>query len=185
MASKEELKKLLEKPVSLAPNTYLKLLQRGKLRAKFMGEPDPRTISGPRNGFSRPTGHHPGRDNPPDKGISRVQLPGGGTMLLTELLEASRMRPWAANSSKVRAKLGVLLKIFDVGDNAHIRALASLPEILVRAPQFALRQNQAWIVIDTRPGAKAWVGFKRDITKQEFKQWMEAQDVETMRKHMH
>ncbi|MFB3785737.1 MAG: class I mannose-6-phosphate isomerase [bacterium] len=188
MASKEELKKLLEKPVYLAPNTYLHFYNGGKLRAKFMGEPDPKDDFRSEEWiFSTNRAITPGRDNPPDKGISRVQLPGGGTILLTELLEAFPDETLGRKHfAKFGAKLGVLLKIFDVGDNAHI------PVHWHPSPKFSSEhlnspfgKNEAWIVIDTRPGAKAWVGFKRDITKQEFKQWMEAQDVETMRKHMH
>lgn len=172
----------------LAPNTYLHFYNGGKLRAKFMGEPDPKDDFRSEEWiFSTNRAITPGRDNPPDKGISRVILPNGETALLTELLEAFPEETLGRKHyEKFGAKLGVLLKIFDVGDDAHI------PVHWHPSPKFSSEhlnspfgKNEAWIVIDTRPGAKAWVGFKRDITKQEFKQWMEAQDVETMRQHMH
>ena len=42
MASKDELNKILDAPIYLAPNTYLHFYNGGKLRAEFMGEADPK-----------------------------------------------------------------------------------------------------------------------------------------------
>ena len=42
MASKEMLKKMLDKPIYMAPNSYLHFYNGGKLRADFLGEPDPK-----------------------------------------------------------------------------------------------------------------------------------------------
>lgn len=188
MASKEELKSLLGRPIPLAPNTYLHFYNGGKLRAKFVGEPNPQDDFRSEEWiFSTNRAVTPGRDNPPDKGYSRVQLPSGEIALLQELLKAFPNDTLGAKHfEKFGANLGVLLKIFDVGDNAHI------PVHWHPSPAFSSKhlnspfgKNEAWIILDTRPGAKAWVGFKEDIDKNEFKKWMEKQDVETMRKHMH
>ncbi|MEW6237307.1 MAG: class I mannose-6-phosphate isomerase [Candidatus Omnitrophota bacterium] len=188
MASKEELKKLLERPVHLAPNTYLHFYNGGKLRAKFMGEPDPKDDFRSEEWiFSTNRAVTPGRDNPPDKGYSRVQMPSGEIALLQDLLQAFPEETLGGKHyEKFGPNLGVLLKIFDVGDNAHI------PVHWHPSPAFSSKhlnspfgKNEAWIVLDTRPGAQAWVGFKEDIDKNDFKKWMEAQDVETMRQHMH
>ena len=46
-------------------------------------------------------------------------------------------------------------------------------------------KNEAWILIGTRPGAKAWIGWKEAIEKSEFRRLMEAQDIETLRSLMH
>ncbi len=188
MASKEEMKQLLARPMSLAPNTYLHFYNGGKCRAKFMGESNPQDDFRSEEWiFSTNRAVTPGRDNPPDKGISRVQLPNGETVLLTDILEAFPEETLGKKHfDKFGAKLGVLLKIFDVGDGAHI------PVHWHPSPAFSKKhlksdfgKNEAWIVIDTRPGAKAWVGFKEDVPLATFKKWMDAQDVETMRKHMH
>jgi mannose-6-phosphate isomerase len=87
---------------------------------------------------------------------------------------------------KYGPKLGVLVKIFDVGDGAHI------PVHWHPSPEFARQhlkspfgKNECWIVIGTRPGAKAWVGWKEDVGEARFRQWMEAQDVDSMRAHLH
>jgi len=188
MASVDDFRKLLNAPVPLAPNTYLHFYNGGKLRAKFMGEDDPKDDFRSEEWiFSTNRAITPGRENPPDKGFSRVQLPGGETILLQEILKqlpeetlgAKHFEKWGPN-------LGVLLKIFDVGEGAHI------PVHWHPSPEFAQKhldspsgKNEAWIVIDTRPGAMAWVGWKEDITKDQFREWMEAQDYQTMRKHMH
>ena len=42
MASQNELQSMLNAPIALAPNTYLHFYNGGKLRAEFMGEPDPK-----------------------------------------------------------------------------------------------------------------------------------------------
>ena len=61
----------------------------------------------------------PGRDNPPDKGFSRIQLPGGELVLLKHLLEAFPNETLGERHvDKFGPNLGVLLKIFDVGDNS-------------------------------------------------------------------
>ena len=129
----------------------------------------------------------PGRDNPPDKGFSRAMLPSGEVILLQELLQAFPKETLGdKHFARFGPNLGVLLKIFDVGDNAHI------PVHWHPSPAFSKKnlnsdfgKNECWIVLDTRPGAKAWVGFKDDVSKEQFRPWMEAQDVETMRGHMH
>lgn len=129
----------------------------------------------------------PGRENPPDKGFSRIQLPNGEIVLLKELLSAFPEETLGkAHYDKYGANLGILVKIFDVGEDAHI------PVHWHPSPQFASKylnspygKNEAWIVIGTRPGARAWIGWKEDVSKEEFRKWMFAQDVETMRRHMH
>ena len=188
MASKDELKPMIERPIYLAPNTYLHFYNGGKLRAKFMGEPDPQDDFRSEEWiFSTNRAVTPGRDNPVDKGQSRVEMPSGEIILLQDILKSFPEETLGAKHfEKYGPYLGVLFKIFDVGDNAHI------PVHWHPSPAFSSKylnspfgKNEAWIVIDTRPGAKAWVGFKEDIDKEDFKKWMYAQDVEEMRKHMH
>ncbi|MCS5612220.1 MAG: hypothetical protein NZ961_17505 [Candidatus Poribacteria bacterium] len=41
MASKSELEAILSAPILLSPNTYLHFYNGGKLRAEFMGDPNP------------------------------------------------------------------------------------------------------------------------------------------------
>jgi len=188
MTPKSELKKFLGAPIRMASNTYLHFYCGGKLRAAFVGEPDPKDDFRSEEWiFSTNRAITPGRENPPDKGFSRIQLPSGKIVLLKELLEAFPDETLGKKHfQKFGASLGLLCKIFDVGDDAHI------PVHWHPSPAFSKQhlnspygKNEAWIVIGTRPGAKAWVGWKRDVKKEEFLKWMDAQDRATMIKHMH
>jgi mannose-6-phosphate isomerase len=185
---KDLLRKTLGGPVELPSNTYLHFYNGGKLRAEFMGEPDPRDDFRSEEWiFSTNRAITPGRDNPPEKGISRIRLADGSSALITDLLESFPDECLGKQHvARFGPKLGILVKIFDVGDGAHI------PVHWHPSPEFArdhlkspFGKNECWIVIGTRPGAKAWVGWKEDVGEKKFRQWMEAQDVDAMRAHLH
>ena len=89
MASQNELQSMLNAPIALAPNTYLHFYNGGKLRAEFMGEDDPKDDYYSEEWiFSTNRAITPGRDNPPDKGLSRIELPSSEVVLLKALLDA-------------------------------------------------------------------------------------------------
>jgi mannose-6-phosphate isomerase len=187
-AKHDILRETLSAPVELPSNTYLHFYSGGKLRAEFMGEPNPRDDFRSEEWiFSTNRAITPGRDNPPDKGLSRVKLADGRVTVITDLLEAFPEECLGAKHvKKYGPRLGVLVKIFDVGDGAHI------PVHWHPSPEFALKhlkspfgKNECWIVIGTRPGAKAWVGWKEDVGEARFRKWMEDQDVESMRAHLY
>jgi len=185
---KDELERLLDAPIYLAPNTYLHFYNGGKLRAEFMGEPDPKDDFRSEEWiFSTNRAITPGRDNPPDKGFSRVQLPSGRIVLLKELLEAfPRETLGGKHYERFGANLAILVKIFDVGEDAHIPVhWHPTPEFSRTHLDSPYGKNESWIVIGTRPGAKAWIGWKRKIAKEEFREWMENQDRGAMRMNMH
>jgi mannose-6-phosphate isomerase len=180
--------KALEAPVPLLSNTYLHFYNGGKLRAEFMGEPAPRDDFRSEEWiFSTNRAITPGRDNPPQKGFSIAQLPDGSTALLKGLLDAFPEECLGKEHQKrYGTELGVLLKIFDVGEGAHIPVhWHPSPEFSRKHLQSNYGKNECWLVIGTRPGAKAWVGWKEDVGEARFREWMEAQDVEAMRAHLH
>ena len=188
MASREELKELLAAPILMARNTYLHFYNGGRLRAEFVGDPDPKDdFRSEEWFFSTNRAITPGRDNPPDKGFSRMTLPNGETVLLSALLEAFPDETLGAEHvARHGPKLGMLMKMFDVGDGAHI------PVHWHPSPAFAAKhmnspygKNESWILAATRPGVEAWIGFTEDVGEKRFRQWMEDQDVAAMRAHMH
>jgi mannose-6-phosphate isomerase len=188
MAKKELFQQALTKPVGIAPHTYLHFYNGGKLRAKFMGEPNPTDdFRSEEWFFSTNRAVTPGRDNPPDKGYSRIYLPNGEIALLQDLLNELPVECLgAAHHKRFGTKLGILVKIFDVGDGAHI------PVHWHPSPAFSKKhlhddygKNEAWVVLDTRPNAKTWIGWKEDVDPKQFRQWLEAQDREAMLAHMH
>jgi len=189
MATKAEMKKVLGKPVRLARNTYMHFYNGGKLRAEFVGEKNPRDDFRSEEWiFSTNRAVTPGRPNPPTKGISRVALPGGKRALMTDFLKAFPAETVGKKHYKrFGPNLGILVKIFDVGNGAHI------PVHWHPSPEFARKylpenpfgKNEAWLVIGKRPGGRAWIGWKSDIEKKDFKKWMDAQDVKKMRSMMY
>ncbi|MFP4057446.1 MAG: class I mannose-6-phosphate isomerase [Candidatus Brocadiia bacterium] len=188
MAEQEDFRRAIEAPVPIAPHTYKHFYNGGKLRAKFMGEPDPKDDYRSEEWFfSTNRAITPGRENPPDKGFSRIRLPSGEVVLLQQLLEALP-EPCLGRKHVERfgPKLGILAKIFDVGEGAHI------PVHWHPSPGFAQKylddpngKNEAWVVIDTRPGAKVWVGWKEDVPRERFMEWLRNQDRQAMVDHMH
>jgi len=190
MATKTELKKLIKAPVELARNTFKHFYNGGKLRAEFVGEKNPKDDFRSEEWiFSTNTCNPIGVKNkdPEVLGISRIKTPGGEKILITELLEKLPEETLGqAHYEKFGPKLGILVKIFDVGDGAHI------PVHWHPSPKFSKKylksdygKNEAWVVVGTRPSAKAWIGFKEDVPVEDFRRWMEAQDVEEMRRHMY
>ena len=188
MADTALFQQAIERPVPIAPHTYLHFYNGGKLRAKFMGEPDPQDdFRSEEWFFSTNRAVTPGRENPPDKGFSRIFLPDGQAVLLHDLLEALPVECLgAAHHARFGTKLGILVKIFDVGDGAHI------PVHWHPSPEFSQQhlddpngKNEAWIVLDTRPAAKTWVGWKEDIPRATFMEWLQNQDRAAMIAHMH
>ena len=188
MANMDQFKRAIESPVPIAPHTYLHFYNGGKLRAKFMGEDNPQDDYRSEEWFfSTNRAVTPGRDNLPDKGFSRIFLPNGEAVLLHDLLQALPVECMgAAHHAKFGTKLGILVKIFDVGDDAHI------PVHWHPSPEFSQAhlndpygKNEAWVVLDTRPQAKTWVGWKEDIEAKDFRRWLDAQDRDEMLKHMH
>lgn len=188
MDLKAEMAQLLGKPIYLEPNPILHFYNGGKLRAEFIGEPDPKDDFRSEDWiFSTNRAITPGRENPPDKGISRVKLPSGKTVLLTQLIEAfPEETVGRKHCEKYGPRVAILVKVFDVGEGAHI------PVHWHPSPEFAQKhlnspygKTEAWIVIGTRPGAKVWIGWKEEMTKERFMRLIEAQDVEGMRRCMH
>jgi len=187
-ATTEILKKTLKAPVELPSNTYLHFYKGGKLRAEFMGEPNAQDDYRSEEWIlSTNRAVTPGRENPPEKGISCIRLADGSKTILTELLEALPEECLGKNHVKrFGPKLALLVKIFDVGDDAHIPVhWHPTPEFSKKYLDNPYGKNESWIVVGTRPGAKAWVGWKEDVDEAQFRKWMDAQDVEAMRAHLH
>ena len=188
MASISELKGMLDGPIYLQPNTFLHFYGGGKLRGEFMGEENAKDDYRSEEWiFSTNRAVTPGLENPVDKGFSRIVLPSGEVLLLKDLLEVFPEECLGRrHCNRFGPNLGVLVKIFDVGEGAHI------PIHWHPTPSFAQEhlsspfgKTEAWIIIGTRPGAKAWIGFKEAISCAEFRRLMDEQDIEAIRSLMH
>lgn len=183
---RHELKQLLNRPIPLEPNTIEHIYNGGKLRAEFLGEPEPKDDYRSEEWiFSTNRAITPGKYNPPKKGFSKVKL-GGLTfpidLLLREYPEETIGR---IHFEKYGPSLGVLMKIFDVGEGEQI------PIHWHPTPEFAKEhlgspngKNEAWIILGTRNGGKAWVGMVYPMPKNRFKTLMAPGNLGRVRGYM-
>jgi len=188
VGDREGMEELLGKSIRLIPDVFEHIYNGGKLRARFLGEEDPRDDFRPEAWiFSTNRAMTPGKENPPKKGYSRIETSSGDQFPLDLLLEAHPLETLGkAHFEKFGPKLGVLLKIFDVGADAKI------PIHWHPAPEFAKAhlnsengKNEAWIIIGIRDKGVAWIGWKTWISKGHLKRLIEASEIETIRSYMH
>jgi len=182
-----ELRNLLNAPIPLAPNTIEHIYNGGKLRAEFLGESNPRDDYRSEEWiFSTNRAVTPGKDNPSKKGFSKIQM-SGLTFTLDLLLN---IHPYETigrkHHERYGAALGVLLKIFDVGEGEQI------PIHWHPTPEFAKDhlgsysgKNEAWIILGIRNEGKAWAGWQYNMPKERFRTLIAEGNVERVREHMH
>ncbi|MFA4880457.1 MAG: hypothetical protein WC650_02440 [Candidatus Doudnabacteria bacterium] len=176
---------LLERPLVLVPSVFPHCYQGGKLRAQFFGEPSPRDDRRPEGWFlSTNKAMTPGRTNEPHEGIGRVALPGGGTVLLTELIAQFPAEMLGPNHLvKWGQALGILVKIFDTASYipVHWHPDRKFAQKYLNSP---FGKTEAWIIIATRRDAKVWVGWDRQITRRDITEWYRDQNGNGMRSCM-
>jgi len=185
---RENFKHLLTQPIRLEPNTIEHFYNGGKLRAEFLGEPDPKDDFRSEEWiFSTNRAVTPGKDNLPKKGYSIIKGANGVNYHIDLLLDLyAKELLGEGHVKKFGNKLGVLLKIFNVGEGAQI------PIHWHPTPEFAKRyldsnygKNEAWIIVSIQDEGKAWVGFKRRLYKNELRKLIETGNVNVVRSYMH
>lgn len=114
---------------------------------------------------------NPGREDCPDEGISRVVLPDGSHVPITDVLS----RP-----------AGVLVKFLDSSIRLHVQAHPSV--------SFARRRlgsdhgkTELWMGIAAREDSAAcgYLGFRRRVSKEDWGALIAAQRIDEMLDHMH
>jgi len=181
-----ELRRLLDGPILLGPNTIEHIYNGGKLRAEFLGEPDPEDDYRSEEWiFSTNRAITPGKHNPPKKGYSKVGLDNLQLPLDLLLEEYPEETVGEKHFKKFGASLGVLMKIFDVGEGEQI------PIHWHPTPEFARShldspngKNEAWIILGTRNGGTAWVGWKHKMAKEHVKTLMSPGNLAKVRGYM-
>jgi mannose-6-phosphate isomerase len=128
--------------------------------------------------------------NPPEhtyegEGLSRVEI-AGQEVVLADLL---RERPEDVAGPEIVARYGattaLLVKLLDAGSRPplHVHPTRDLARRIFDS-QFG--KAEAWAIVATRQveGAlspRVWLGFREDVSREQLRHWIEAQDVEAMR----
>lgn len=185
-AVRYELTRLLNRPIKLQPNPIEHIYNGGKLRAAFLGEPDPKDDYRSEEWiFSTNRAITPGKHNPPKKGFSQISL-GWGTFPIDLLFrEHPKETLGEKHYDKYGTDLAVLMKIYDVGEEEQI------PVHCHPTPEFANEylnspngKNEAWYILGVRGEGKAWIGWKDTMPKERLKKLITSNSP-LLRKFMH
>jgi len=120
-------------------------------------------------------------DGDPEAGISRLS---DGTSLRAAIAAA----PVAWLGSDLAAAFGdepgLLVKLLDAGERLPVHCH---PDRAFARHKLGSRfgKSEGWILLDVAPDAGMWLGFRRDVARQELQRWIEAQDVASMLDAMH
>ena len=112
----------------------------------------------------------------PTIGVSRFQ---DGS----SLAEAMALDPegWLGHelSAAFGDEPGLLVKLLDAGERLPVHAH---PTRAVAQTKLGSRfgKTEGWIIMDSAPGAEIWLGFRRPVQPEEFRQWILDQNVDAM-----
>ena len=177
---------LLHLPLRLAPNRVYRFFKGGALMDRFRGLPDPQDTMFPEDwvGSATPA------INPPEhtydgEGLSRVEV-GGRDYLIADLL---RERPADVAGARIVERYGVttalLVKLLDAGSRlpVHVHPTRDLARQIFDS-QFG--KAEAWYIAATRqiegaPSPRIWLGFRDDVSPEQLRAWIEAQDTDALR----
>ena len=177
----EELQRLTQQPLLLAPNRVLRSYLGGALLEALQGEAHPQDAHFPEEWVGSTTATRlPGR--PPDEGLSRVVAANGRSVLLKMLIETfPEAMLGEAHVAQHGKNLGVLCKLLDAAMRLSIqthpnRAFAR------RHLQSDFGKTESWIIIGTREieGESPYVllGFQDGVTEADFRRITELQDTQ-------
>ena len=74
---------------------------------------------------------------------------------------------------------GLLVKLLDAGERlpVHCHPTRAFAQTKLRS---RFGKSEGWILLEVAPDAGMWLGFRRDVTREELKEWIDAQDVSSM-----
>lgn len=157
-------KALASRPLFFERNRVFRIYQGGALFHRLFGDPE-KDGSYPEEWIASsvkalnkvPAGAH--------EGISRIA---GTDLYLDELLQAEPERMLGG-----RKEIGILVKALDSAVALPVQAHPTR-ERAARLFQSPYGKTEAWLVLDTRPGARIAYGFRHPVTKAEFQAAVEA-----------
>ena len=157
------MQKLASEPIFFESNRVFRIYTGGKLLGDFLGKPEP-DGSLPEEWIASSVAAL-NKDAAATDGISVVRDTG---VLLTDLLAAERERVLGD-----RQEFGVLIKCLCSAVRLPVQA-HPCKEFSRQYFNSGYGKTESWYVLDTRPGAGVFFGFNRSLTKEEFKQAVDA-----------
>jgi mannose-6-phosphate isomerase len=157
------------KPVALPPNVLRHFYAGGERIAAHRGIP--------------PAPHSPeewiGAVNTTFDGSRGLSWLPDGTLVRDAISAAPEAWLGAAHVARFGADPALLVKLLDAGQR--------LPVHFHPDGDFAARElgrphgkTEAWLIVEASPGAAVWVGFSREVSLDEVRGWMAAQDARAM-----
>jgi len=184
-----DLRELVGKPVKLIPSVFEHMYNGGKLRAEFLCEDDPEDDYRPEAWlFSTTQAATPGRENPSKEGYCFVATPSGRPVTIDTFISLFPHETVGDDHFLVYGgrDLGVLVKIFDVGDDEripiHWHPTSEFAQEHLCSPN---GKNEAWIIIGIRDQGTAWIGWKEAMSKEKMINLIDSKSTETIRSCMH
>ncbi len=179
----------LLRPWRLPPNRVKRFYRGGRLLDEFRGVPDPADSERPEDwlGSSTRAWTPPGEERS-DDGLGDAEID-GRRHRIADLLEADPAAIAGAGLVSVAGTtVGVLVKLLDAGVRLPVHVHPSRAFARTRLGSF-FGKAEAWLIQGTRhldtDGPGVWIGFRRDVGREELLDVVETQDTERLLAAMH
>jgi len=127
-------------------------------------------------------------DHMPEEWLGAVNTTFDGTRGLSRLEDGTLVRDAIAADPAAYlgdlAEPGLLVKLLDAGQRLPVHFHPGR-EFAAAHLGSAHGKTEAWLIVEADPGAAVWVGWKRDVSLDEVRAWMRAQDAAAMLDAMH
>lgn len=165
----------MKRPLLQLENRVRRTYRGGRALDGFLGKPDPRDTFCPEDWISSFV-EAKNRDPIPGEGISKV-LVDGEVLPITEAVSAEDL-------GEGRSESGVLIKLLDAGERLGVQVHPT--------PSFSLEhfsdphgKTECWHILRASEDAAVYIGFKEGISREEWKELFERQDIDAMLGRLH
>lgn len=180
----------LLRPWRLPPNRVGRFYRGGRLLDAFRGEPEPRDTDAPEDwvGSATAAWTPPGRA-PSGEGLSEAEIDGRRYRIAELLAQDPEAIVGPELVARAGATPGVLVKLLDAGVRLPVHAHPSRTFARRRLGSY-FGKAEAWVIAATRDagdpqGPGVWLGFRRDVGREELLAHIEAGDIDAMLDAMH
>jgi len=183
-------KELASNPIVLEQNRVWRTYTGGKLLDEFKNNPSAVDSSLPEEWIASDTNaQNKGREFLSDEGLTKIKISSGLNLTLKRLIEEESEKMMGEKHYKIYGKkLALLNKLLDSSIRLSLQVHPT-NEFAQKNFNSPFGKTEAWIILNTRKinGVDPYLllGFKKGITKKEFKKMFEEQDIEGIINSMH